>query len=201
MDENRLSKLMALMPEIAKVVNQFQAVEVQTAAFETLIAAAGLQSTTKPDHTEAKTLTDEKASIPPKQPERKSRPRAGANGGRKPGRDYWSNPKIVPDLDLSPVGKPSLKQFITEKGPEGTPETLTCLVFYLKTVAGISKVSPNHLYTCYKHLGAKVPQIYDGLRNTRGRKGWLDTTDFEDVKLTRLGENFVEQDLPRRKND
>jgi hypothetical protein len=43
----------------------------------------------------------------------------------------------------------------------------------------------------------KVPvDIAQAVRNTSNRKGWLDSSDAEDLKVTTSGENFVEHDLP-----
>jgi hypothetical protein len=52
------------------------------------------------------------------------------------------------------------------------------------------------VYTFFKTLGWPVPS---DLRNTlqqAGTKGWLDTKDSEDIKLTAMGENLVEHTLP-----
>jgi len=111
---------------------------------------------------------------------------------------------FVNDLNLRPEGKPSLREFYEEKKPADNQQLLTVIVYYLHRVLGTESVSVNHVYTSLKglsDLGVRVPpDIPNILRKTSNRKGWLDSSDSDNLRTTVPGDNFVEQDLPRAKS-
>ncbi|MCM0021969.1 MAG: hypothetical protein NBV67_18430 [Tagaea sp.] len=184
MSKSKLDEALERFPEIAKVVNQFSSPDVQVQAFKILtgILSGSLEIAAA---SEARHATP---STPPS---------TGISGGPKPKRrsGATAQPKLVNDLDLKPKGKTSLKDFFAEKGPSSDPEVYACMVFYLKNILQIDTVGMDHLFTCFKDLGRKVPNIKQGLKNTQRRKGYLNTADFSNINLTRNGENFVEHDL------
>ena len=72
------------------------------------------------------------------------------------------------------------------------------MVYYLQHVARVPKITAGHVYTCYKDVGVRppndLPQI---IRNTgNSKKGWIDCSDSDALKVTNLGETLVEHDLP-----
>ncbi len=57
----------------------------------------------------------------------------------------------------------------------------------------------NHVFTGMKHLSLRIPpDIAQVMRSVASEKGYLDTSNTEDVKLAIAGENFVEHDLPAK---
>lgn len=108
--------------------------------------------------------------------------------------------KILGDLDLKPVGKKSLRDFIGEKNPsERGGETSTVMVYYLQKILGLENITLDHVYTCYKHAEKRVPiSVRSDLKNIRDRKGWIDCNDMTKIRVTTAGENLVEHELPKK---
>ena len=106
---------------------------------------------------------------------------------------------IVKELNLRPQGRQTFKEFATEKQPRSNNEKCTIAVYYLQHVLGAEAINVNHVYTCYKEAGNwKVPNIANILPLTASRKGWLDTSDMKNIKVTTPGENLVNFDLPKK---
>lgn len=107
--------------------------------------------------------------------------------------------EIVKDLILTAEGdKPSLKQFYAEKNPKSNYERNVVFCYYLQKIKIIKPIGINHIYTCYKEVKQRTGSISVSLSET-SRKGWLDTSDMSDIKITPRGENYVEYDLPKVK--
>lgn len=106
---------------------------------------------------------------------------------------------LVTDLDLSGTDIiSSLKDFYIKKKPTSAQERNAVFIYYLKKMLKIENVSIDHVYTCYKAVSAKVPgRLYQNIIDTRKRKGWIITENINDLSIGTLGENFVEQDLPK----
>lgn len=108
-----------------------------------------------------------------------------------------SDISVVRDLDLKKdENGPSLRDFYAQKRPGSFVEHNTLFVFYLNRTKLIEDVTPSHVYTCYKEVGARIPgAFYQSLLDT-SRKGWIDTQNTAKIRVTTVGENFVEHDLP-----
>jgi len=126
----------------------------------------------------------------------KSGKKAGNATKRKTGKSK-PNLTIVKDLNLKPNGKKAFVNFAKEKAPNNDNEKCTVSVYYLKNELG-ETVSSNHVYTCFKDAGWRLPvDLYSRLRKVASANGWLDTSDGSDIKITPHGENLIEHDLPR----
>ncbi|AYV57683.1 hypothetical protein EFP84_18740 [Leptospira kmetyi] len=100
-------------------------------------------------------------------------------------------------LNLKPSKKESLKDFVSKKKPNTNQEKCTVIVYYLSRVIELSNVGATQVFTCYKHMNWRVPSdMRNVLALTASRKGWLDTSDTDNIQLTTHGENLVEHDLP-----
>lgn len=191
MSSNSFETILSKIPEIAKAVNEFKDSELQKKAFDALMQAAGLVGNHQPLQ-------------PPSEPENIQTTKSKAGRESKKGRvgaaaKRWSGDKYeVMDVDLHPEGKSSLKDFYNEKAPKIDPEKYISIIYYLTSYAGVSEVRVDHIYTAFKQLGLKVPDIRKGLNNTRGRKAWVEFKRNGPISLTRIGENIVEHDLPRQ---
>jgi len=105
--------------------------------------------------------------------------------------------KTVGDLNLLPDDKQSLEAFFNEKKPKAQNEEFVVILFYLTHVLGLTGITPNHIYTGFNEVKRPVPHIQKMASTISARKGYVDATDFNDLKLTTPGENFVKHKLPR----
>jgi len=195
MDKSKLEQLLRQMPEIAKAVNEFKSEELQRKAFEALVLAAGIPSSAIASRQEEKLSLQAKRIGTPRKQKGGADEVANQGRGRRSGDTYR-----VLDLDLRPSGKPSLREFMKQKGPSTDPEKYACMIQYLKQHLGIESVTPDHLFTCFKEIAEKVPNIRQGLINTYHRHGWITKTGKSGIALTRAGQNVVEHDLPRKRS-
>lgn len=111
-----------------------------------------------------------------------------------------SSLSMVKDLNLKPKGNQSLDEFVDQKKPSSHYEKCAVSTYYLKHELGLSAISENHVFTCMKHMKWRIPaDLSNTLAYTASRYGWLDTSDLQNIKITTMGENLVEHDLPRKK--
>lgn len=109
-----------------------------------------------------------------------------------------STPSILTDINLSPDNKESLRSITSTLSISNAQEHNTVFVYYLERILGLSGITPDHIFTCYKHLGIKPPSnLRQSLFDTRSRKGWIDTTSINDIKITAEGINKVEYDFKK----
>jgi len=193
--DNGLSKLLAEMPRIAEAVNAFSSEAVQKQAFDALVAAQQGKSPTK--ETSQTTPTRRK-------PGRKTTraKRDNNDTGERKARRATGPPKMIRDLDLAPKGKTSLKDFVAEKQPKTQHDRNTVSVYYLSRIAEKSPVTVDHVFTCYRLMNWRpAPQFANSLALTASRKGYIDTADSQDIKVTPHGDNHVAYDLPKKKKE
>jgi len=106
---------------------------------------------------------------------------------------------IVKDLNLKPKGKKSLDEIAEIKKPGSYCEKCTVSAHYLKHVIGLPAITESHVYTCFKHMKWRVPaNLSNTLAYTASQYGWLDTNNLLDIKVTTMGENLFEHDLPKK---
>lgn len=103
---------------------------------------------------------------------------------------------IMKDLNLRPQGKKSFIDFAKEKQPASYEQKCTVAAYYLEKVLGVKGICVNHIYTCFKDASWRVPADLKNKLSVTGTKGWLDTSNREDIKLTTRGDNLIEHDLP-----
>lgn len=101
---------------------------------------------------------------------------------------------VIKDLDLSQPEP--LKDFYAKKTPRSALEKNTVFIYYLSKIADIKNISLNHIYSCYKEVGEKLPSaLKQSLADTSSKKGWIDTKSMNDIKITLKGEGLVEREL------
>jgi len=106
---------------------------------------------------------------------------------------------LAKDLNLQPANKLSFDKFVGEKNPSTKHEQCVVAVYYLKHRLSLAAVTPNHVYTCFKHAHWRMPaNLVNLLRWTASQRGWLDTSKSDSIELTPAGENLVEHDLPTK---
>jgi hypothetical protein len=117
----------------------------------------------------------------------------------KPKKSSYKPPimSIVKDLNLRPEGELSFRDFYAQKEPKTQEQAVTVAVYYLKRFLDLDKVTPEHVFTCFKDVGRKTPKnMPQTVRDTAKNKGWVDTSERGNIKITNHGENMVDHDLP-----
>ena len=104
-------------------------------------------------------------------------------------------------LNLYPDGKKSFEEFVTEKAPaDKAYEHNLVAVYWLTQVADVEAATSDQIYSCYRSVSWKLPHdLRNSLSQTASHKGWLDTKDADDIKITPQGLNFVERQLPQKR--
>jgi hypothetical protein len=122
-------------------------------------------------------------------------------GGRKRGGPRpVSELEVIQDLNLKKEGRaPALREFYQLKAPQAFSEHNAVFVYYLKRLKSLDGITPSHIFTCYQEVNARKPgAFYQSLLDTARVKGWINTRDTSDIRITTVGENFVEHDLPKK---
>ncbi|WOB45509.1 hypothetical protein HNI00_22010 [Thermoleptolyngbya oregonensis NK1-22] len=117
----------------------------------------------------------------------------------KPKKSSYKPPimSIVKDLNLRPEGELSFRDFYAQKKPNTQEQAVTVAVYYLRRVLELDKITPEHVFTCFKDVGRKTPKnMPQTVRDTAKNKGWVDTSERGNIKITNHGENMVDHDLP-----
>ncbi|MDX1537759.1 hypothetical protein [Arsukibacterium sp.] len=108
-------------------------------------------------------------------------------------------PEFLKNLDLSGSGdSPSLKNFFSGYQHKTNYERNLIFVHYLKEILEVEKVTLDHIFTCYKNVGHKIPKALEqSLRDTSKEKGWVDIDDLEDIKVPVAGFNHLTHDMEK----
>lgn len=105
-------------------------------------------------------------------------------------------------LNLRPDGKESLKDFAANYQMDSSAKQIVVIVYYLKEILKLSKVSADHIFTGLDELNVRIPKSLNQIIvNTRGREGWLDYSGMDDINLSMQGRNAIKFDLPKKKNN
>lgn len=181
--KNRFDLLMDALPRIAETVKQIPEA-LQPQAFQAL-------------------LEEFRDSQPGRQHTKRSNgPAEPSKGTRKLKRKRTRGPTVQKDLDLRPKDRTSLRDFARSKEPKNNDDKNVVSVYYLRLIADIEVVSIDHVFTCYRAMGWREPKdLANSLALTASKKGFLDTSTREDIKLTPTGRNHVEHDLPPKKKE
>lgn len=106
--------------------------------------------------------------------------------------------QIVTSLNLKPNNKKTLADFYSEYSVRNNFDNNLLFTYYLERVLEEQNISINHIYTCYKSVNIKVPNIYQSLADTKKRRGWVETSDMNNLKVTTAGENYLEHDMVKK---
>jgi hypothetical protein len=112
----------------------------------------------------------------------------------KKGKNSFQSLSLVTSLNLNDKNV-SLKDFYAKYIAKNNFENNLVIIYYLEKIKNLPGITLNHVYTCYKHLQIKVPQLVQSLRDTKNRKGWIDSSNSNDLKVTTIGENYIEFDI------
>lgn len=142
----------------------------------------------------ARTAPTDKATSQRKPPKRDTPKKA---------RRRSTGPGVVKNLSLRPQGKTPFSRFATEKEPKTHGEKQAVIVFWLQHEAEMADgITAAHINTCYQEAGWPRPNdLVANLYLTASRKGYVDTSDVENISITTRGEDLVGHSLPAAKPD
>lgn len=109
-----------------------------------------------------------------------------------------SGGQLLKDLDLSErngTGK-SLKDFIAERNASSNVQKTAAFVYYLQNILNIEEITIDHIFTCYKSMGFRMPNnLQQNLTDTSSsRYGYISRKDGK-YTMTVVGANYVEFDM------
>lgn len=110
---------------------------------------------------------------------------------------------LVKDLDLSGAGKcERLKDFYTLYSTKTNYEKNLIFVYYLQHKLEITDINVDHVFTCYREISSiKMPgALRQSLIDTSSGKGWFDTSNMDNIKVTVKGMNHIEHDMLKMVN-
>ena len=150
--------------------------------------------------TSIQTPSVEEAAKPltPENPTVKRRKAGTSKGKPRASKKSKAIYKQVKDLNLRPRGKKSARDFSIEKSPTNQKQKCVVGLYYLLNVLEIESAGIDHIYTFFKDCDWPVPSDLPNTLHQAGSAGWLDTADAKDIKITPMGENVVEHDLPKK---
>ena len=118
--------------------------------------------------------------------------------GQGPKVDRNAGIEMVSHLDFVPEGKAPLKTFFNSKSPGNDMEQVLVLSYYLQHTMGLNEFGPGHVLTAFRHVLKPVPADLKGtIRNMKKTKAWLTFGDIERIRMSTVGDNFVEHELPK----
>lgn len=105
---------------------------------------------------------------------------------------------MVTDLDLSNTKAGRLKDFVARFVLKTNMERNLAFVYFMQHEMELANIAENHIFTCYRHIGVKVPgALRQSLFDTSSAKGWVNTSHMDDIRVTTIGMNHLEHDLPK----
>lgn len=110
-------------------------------------------------------------------------------------------PRMLPTLISESSKMEDLKSFFTSKSPVNQMEKFAVLAYWLKNNDGPIEISIHEMWTMYKILGIKPPQVLiQVFRDAKSKKAYFEasTTKTGYYYLAPLGETTVEHDLPHK---
>ena len=110
-------------------------------------------------------------------------------------RTLQASGQLLKDLDLSGTNK-SLKDFINEKKPSSNVQKTATFVYYLQNILNINEITIDHIFTCYKFMGFRIPNnLPQNLADTCSSKyGYIGRKDGK-YTMTVMGNNYIEFDI------
>lgn len=194
MSSTKFDELLSRMPEISKAVESFKSEAIQSQVLNALLGAFG--------HSDAQEIRPRGQG---RQNDINDEPGSGSDAGntakksqRKPSS---SNAKqsfsIDKGLDFFNTSYRTLDAFVDEKKPSNQLENCLISVYWLTRIATeAEKATVERVYTCFKHMKWPVPANLPNTIAQAGVKGWLDSSNREDLKVVIAGENYVEHQMP-----
>ena len=109
-----------------------------------------------------------------------------------------STGQLLKDLDLSERNSAgtSLKDFVSEKNPSSNVQKTTVFVYYLQNMLNIEDITIDHIFTCYKTMGFRMPNnLQQNLTDTCSSKYGYVSRKNGKYTMTVVGNNYIEFDI------
>jgi hypothetical protein len=135
----------------------------------------------------------------PKKVSKQQSPKGDSSGLKKSKSSSSKEPKYLTDFDFKPSGQKSLKEYYNEFLAKTNYDRNLIFLYYLQEILKINDITIDHIYSCYREVGLKIPSFPQTLIDTTANKGWITTANTSDLKVTRAGINYIQHDMP--KND
>ena len=182
MNIERFEFLLREIPRISEAIQQLPTPEIQLTAFNILVS-----SLENPNAPVESTMDTEPLEEKPKLKEPKKR------------KNQSGSLKFIKEIDLKPAGAKSFEEFIDEKGPGSNEDKYPVVIYYLGQILNLNPITIDYVYSVFRLFPTwKEPtNIKSGVNTAASRKGTIDSTDINDLKLTPKGRNFVERELPK----
>ena len=192
--------LLTAMPRIVQAVNGFTSEENQRTALSALLCAYGipgeLPGSAKPAEPNLSVVPPLDALQPDEHATEETAP--GTPNGSARRRARKSSALRPKDIDFRPEGKQSLRDFATEKAPNGSHEMNAVAIAYLQEVLEFDAIEAGHVLAAFIECEWRIPaNPENALAKTASMKKWIDTSDMKAIRLTHPGRNLVRYDLPR----
>lgn len=181
-------KLKLELKEIAKILKEFPEA-LQSEVFQILTSNFLENPLQKQKPKDSKAIGEKKAEVSAFKGSKSKNRTSG------PTKQSYS---IVKSLSLKGDSKiESFKDFCTNYDNNSGIKFTVLSVYYLSRILKISDIGLDHIYTCYKELGRKLPKnLKQNVYDCSGpRYGYLDASNINDLKIPTSGEDFVEHDL------
>lgn len=201
MTDQHFEAFLARMPDIARAIEPLPSEAIQMEAFRALVQAFNAESATLL-HREVDdglredvedTVDESNDTHGPTIARKKVARKASAKA--KP-----SSFSVVKDLDFVRGADQSLADFVAAKEPTSNMEKCLIILYWLQHRAEVKPVMVDHVYSGFRAMTWKVPTDLVNTLQKAGSKGWIDSSDREDLKVVIGGDNYVEHDMPAKKD-
>ncbi len=104
-------------------------------------------------------------------------------------------PNYLADYNFRPTSEISLKEFYENYNAKSNMEKNLLFTYYLSKKRGQKNIDCDYIFSCYRHLGIKIPSFPQTLYDTGYHKGWINTSSIDDIQVTTAGINYFEHDM------
>lgn len=182
------------MERVAEVIGKIDNPDLQVAAFEYLVGTRGRAATPSAESSVHPVSEEHTQSAPASSFDGDEGAAARKTRTRRPSKVAVAQDKTV---DLFPAGKQSFKDFAEAKKPANNDEKYAVAVFWLREVAEYQKATLGQIISCYLVAEWKLPSDVRNAMAQSGSKGYLISSDSDDIQLTSQGQNLSRNTLPR----
>lgn len=122
-----------------------------------------------------------------------------SNGSKGKGQSTTSR-TLTPlnNINFRPDGIETLKDFFSGYAAKSNLDYNLIILYWFQEKSKDSPITINHVLTAYRHLNLKIPNLKQSLVDTKSRKGWIESGNNENLKVTREGLNYIEHDMPKK---
>lgn len=119
-------------------------------------------------------------------------------GNEKSKKTESDSVKLDNNLNLRPNGKESLIAFNSKFQDPSVKESFLIFVYYLEKILGQTSIGLDQIYTCFKETNVRPPNFFrQTVTNIKNEKGWINSSDMNNLKLTQRGTNHIEFDIKK----